>query len=226
MKFFYILNYILLTIALLGGLYGLSQYRNLRKSFVWLAVFLLFSSLAQFLAIYLGSRFGTNKVFLSLLTPFYYILIYLIFSNFSKNRITLKANNLVFILGSIPIFIYTVISINKGGLAIEAISIANVVYSIASMIFFLDLLNTPIKISPFRLPKFYVLTAFLFYHSAIFFFWTSQSLFKTELNKMSLALVNIVMLLIYYTILSVSIIVERKHNPEKAYSNKTERAKK
>ena len=216
MKLFYLLNNTLLIIAVLGGLYGLSQYKNIRKSFLWLSVFLLFSGLAQFLAIYLGYKFGNNKTFLSLLTPFYYIFIYLIFSNFSKNRLTLKVNNLVFIFGSIPIFIYTVIAINKGALAIEAISISNVVYSIAAMIFFLDLLNRPIKISPFRLPKFYALTAFLFYHSAIFFFWTSQSLFKTELNKISLGMVNNVMLLIYYTILSVAIIVERKHNPEKA----------
>lgn len=223
MKVLYFLNYILLSIALFGGLFGLSQYKKIRRSFVWLSVFLLFSGLAQFLAIYLGSRLGTNKVFLSLLTPFYYIFIYLIFSNFSKNKLTLKANNLVFIIGSVPVFIYTVIAINKGALAIEAISITNVVYSIGAMIFFLDLLNTPIKISPFRLPKFYALTAFLFYHSAIFFFWTSQSLFKTELNKMSLGMVNVVMLLIYYSILSVAIIVERKHNPEKADSNKIDR---
>lgn len=209
------LNYIALTIATLGGLYGLSQYKHIRKSFFWLAVFLLFSGLAQFLAIYIGKLYGTNRVYLNLLTPFYYIFIYLIFSNFSKNKLTLIANNIVFIVGSLPVLIYSIMAINKGMLAIEAISITNMVYSIAAMIFFLDILNTPIKLSPFKLPKFYALTAFLFYHAAIFFFWTSQKLFKTELNQVSLAMVNVVMLLIYYCILGGALIVERKYNPEK-----------
>lgn len=220
MKTYYILNYILLSIAVLGGLFGLSQYKKIRISFLWLAVFLLFSGLAQFLAIYLGKTYGNNRAFLSLLTPFYFLLIYLIFSNFSKNKLTLIANNIVFIVGSLPILIYTVIAINKGHLAIEAISIANMVYSIAAMIFFLDILNTPIKFSPFKLPKFYALTAFLFYHSAIFFFWTSQKLFKTDMNKLSLAILNMVMLLIYYIILCGALIVERKYNPENSDSKK------
>lgn len=220
MKFFLILNYILLSIAVLGGLFGLSQHKYIRKSFIWLAVFLLFSGLAQFLAIYLGTKYGNNKIYLSLLTPFYYILIYLIFSNFSKNKLTIKANNLVFIIGSLPILIYTVISINKVEVAIEAISIANVVYSIAAMIYFLDILNTPLKFSPFKLPKFYALTAFLFYHSAIFFFWTSQKFFQTEMNKVSLNMVNVFMVLIYYCVLFGALIVERKYNPEQTDSHK------
>lgn len=222
MKIYHILNYILLSIALIGGLYGLSQYKKLRASFIWLAVFLLFSGLAQFSAIYLGRMFGTNRAFLNLLTPFYFILIYLIFSNFSKHKLTLIANNVVFIIGSLPILIYTFISINEDALAIEAISISNVVYSIAAMIFFLDILNTPIKFSPFRLAKFYALTAFLFYHSAIFFFWTSQKLFKTDMNKLSLAIINAVMLLIYYCILFGALIIERKYNPDRLHSDRME----
>ena len=224
MKIYNILNYVLLSIATLGGLYGLSQFKKIRISFFWLSVFLLFSGLAQFLAIYIGGRFGNNRFYLNMLTPFYYILIYLIFSNFSKDKLTLKANNIVFIIGSLPVFIYTVIAINKGALAVEAISITNVVYSIAAMIFFLDILNRPIKISPFRLPKFYALTAFLFYHSAIFFFWTSQKLFQTEMNKLSLAMLNAVMLVIYYSVLFGALIVERNHNPEKSNSNKVNMA--
>src|SRR5690606_8606664 len=106
MKLLYILNFTLLSIALIGGLYGLTQYKKLRTSFLWLAVFLLFSGLAQFSALYLGRMFGTNRAFLNLLTPFYFILIYLIFSNFSKNKLTLIANNVVFIIGSLPILIY------------------------------------------------------------------------------------------------------------------------
>jgi len=223
MKIYYILNYILLSIAVIGGVFGLSQYKKIRISFFWLALFLLFSGLAQFLAIYLGRTFGSNRTYLSLLTPFYYILIYLIFSNFSKNKLTLIANNIVFIVGSLPILIYTGISIDKGVLAIEAISIANVVYSIAAMIFLLDILNTPIKFSPFKLPKFYALTAFLFYHSAIFFFWTSQKLFKTDMNKLSLAIINMVMLLFYYLILVTAVIVELRNNAETKDSSKIER---
>src|SRR5690606_40263299 len=136
---------------------------------------------------------------------------------------TLIANNIVFIVGSLPILIYTGISIDKGVLAIEAISIANVVYSIAAMIFLLDILNTPIKFSPFKLPKFYALTAFLFYHSAIFFFWTSQKLFKTDINKLSLAIINLVMLMIYYIVLIISLFVELKYNSNLKDSEKIER---
>jgi len=223
MKTFYLLNYILLSLAVLGGLFGLIQFKKLRTSFVWLAVFLLFSGLAQFLALYIGMKFGNNRAFLSLLTPFYYILIYLIFSNFSKNKLTLIANNIVFIIGSVPLLIFTGISIDNGVLAIEAISIANVVYSIAAMIFFLDIVNTPIKFSPFKLPKFYALTAFLFYHSAIFFFWTSQKLFKTDINKLSLAIINLVMLMIYYIVLIISLFVELKYNSNLKDSEKIER---
>ncbi len=209
--FFSVFMYFILAIATLGGIYGLIKRKSLRKAYLWLAIFLLSSGVLQYASIFVTYMYHTNVIFISMLTPIYYLLIYLIFSNLSKNRKTLFILNMVFLIGFVPLLLYSAKSISNGNLAIEAISIGNMVYSLGSMILFLDMVMEPFRTSPFKQAKFYVLTACLFYHSAIIFFWAVQKLFEGHVSSVSTNLINYFMLFIYYTILFGALIVENKY---------------
>lgn len=212
MNLFFASSILIFILALAGGFYGLFLFKYLRTSFRWLAVFLVFSGLAQILAVFVGRRYGTNELYSNLITPVYYILSYLIFAHFSKDKRTLIFNNVLFIIGAVFLFIFLAIDINQGILSKKAISIGNFVFSLAAFIFFFDMIKSPLKTSPLKMPKFYFLFAFLFYHSSIIFFWAAEALFKDYISKFSMAYLNIAMLFIYYCILIIALGVEIKSN--------------
>ena len=209
--FLQVFIYFILAIATMGGIYGLIKRKSLRKAYLWLAIFLLSSGVLQYASSYVAYVNHNNVIFISMLTPIYYLLIYLIFSNLSKNKRTLYIINIVFLIGFLPLLLYSAKAISNGNLAIEAISIGNMVYSLGSMILFLDMVMEPLPTSPFTQAKFYILTAFLFYHSAIIFFWATQKLYQGHQTSVSTNSINYFMLFIYYTILFGALIVEKKY---------------
>lgn len=119
-------------------------------------------------------------------------------------------------MGGITILILDAVAINKNGMAIEAITVSNLVFSIASMLYFLDMLRSSSFQSPFKSGKVYVLTGFLFYHAAIIFYWVAKTLVKSMDNQLeqtsyvSAEYINHVMLIVYYIILFVALVVEKR----------------
>ncbi len=204
--------YITLAIAFFGGVFGFIYLKRLRSSFKWLSAFLLFSALAQGFGQFLGQWYGTNLLYYNVILPVYYLLIYLIFANFSKDKRTLAINNILFAIGAIFLFIFLAIDINNGSKSDKAITICNLFYSLAAFILIFDMLRAPLKKSPLAMPEFYFLFGFLFYHSSIIFFWAADAIFKNESNKFSIAYVNITMLFIYYCTLTATLVVESKNN--------------
>jgi len=212
MAIFFKLVFITLTIAFFGGVYGLINLKRLRTSFKWLTVYLLFSVLAQVLGYFVGQGLGSNQIYFIVVSPFYYLLVYLIFANFTKNKRILAINNILFAIGALFLFVFLAIDIHAGNTSDKSVSICNFLYSLASFIFFFDMLKAPIKKSPLKTPEFYFLFGFLFYHSAVIFFQAADALFVNEFNKLSLNYLHVAMLIIYYCTLSASLVVENKNN--------------
>lgn len=108
------------------------------------------------------------------------------------------------------------VAINKGAVPVEAITVSNLVFSIASMLYFLDMLRNSTLQSPFKTGKVYALTGFLFYHAAIIFYWVARIMILTieagEVNTTyrSTEYINHFMLVIYYAILFVALVVEKR----------------
>lgn len=208
--------YILYFISIVAGVYGLVNHAYIRKSFIWISIFLLSSGVFQILSYILARAYQNNLLFNNAIILIYYVIIYLVFSNFTKNERTLRINNVLFIIGGIMILVLDAVAINKGAMAIEAITVSNLVFSIASMVYFLDLLRTSSLQSPFKNGKVYALTGFLFYHSAIIFYWvariilTSMEAGEEETSYRSTEYINHFMLVIYYTILFVALVVEKR----------------
>ena len=208
--------YILYLVSIVAGVYGLVNRAHIRKSFFWLSIFLLCSGVFQYTSHVLAKIYQNNLLWNNIILLIYYLIVYLIFVYFTKNPRTLRINNILFLIGGIIILVLDGVAINKGVMAFEAITVSNLVFSIASMLYFLDMLRTPSLQSPFRTGKVYALTGFLFYHTAIIFYWVAKILIEsmepgTGGSQSTLAAyVNHIMLIIYYIILFVALVVEKR----------------
>ena len=212
MSFHLIVLICLYSTAFLGGIYGLTQFKNLRLSFKWITVFLLFSGLVQAGALMIGTFYGTNRLYNNLTIPCFYLLSYLIFANLSKDKRTLAINNILFIVGAVFLFFFMAIDINLGIMSKKAISVGNLVFSLASFLFFFELIKKPLRKSPLQMPKFYFLFSFLFYHSSVIFIWAAKAMFENDTNQYSIQYLHVATLTAYYCILTASLVVESKNN--------------
>ena len=208
--------YILYFVSIVAGVYGLVNRANMRKSFFWLSIFLLSSGVFQVLSYILARVYHNNLLLYNITVLVYFLIVYLIFANFTKNKRTLRINNILFIIGGIAVLVLDAVAINKRGMAIEAITVSNLVFSIASMVYFLDMLRSSSLQSPFKTGKVYALTGFLFYHSAIIFYWVAKTLVRSletstdRASYTSAEVINHVMLVLYYAILFVALVVEKR----------------
>lgn len=208
--------YTLYFVSIVAGVYGLVNHAYIRKSYFWISIFLLSSGIFQIISFLLARVFQNNLWFHYIIIPIYYLILYLVFSNFTKNKRTLRVNNGLFIIGGFMILVFDAIAINKGTIAVEAITVSNLVFSIASMVYFLDMLRISSLQSPFKTGKVYALTGILFYHSAIIFYWVAKTLVESmETNAdvnhyISTEYVNHFMLIVYYVILLVALVVEKR----------------
>jgi len=213
---YYLSLYSLYLVSIVAGIYGLVNRKVIRKSFFWISIFLLLSGIFQIFAFLLAKNFQNNLWFMNAIIPIYYLILYLIYANFTKNQRTLTINNGLFIIGGIAILVLEGIAIHKNTLAYEAITVSNLVVSIAAMVYFLDMLGNSSLQSPFKTGKVYALSGFLFYHAAIIFYWVVRIiLMKMETGEVRAAYpvteyINHFMLIIYYAILFVALVVERR----------------
>lgn len=208
--------YLICAIAIGTGLYGLIVNKYMRTSFRWIAVFLLSAGLIQLAAYFSVLIFKTNLLLYNIATLFYYIVIYLVFAHFTRSKTISKINNILFLIGGIAILALVAFAINTNSLSIAAITISGFVFSVASMVYLLDLIRTPGSQSPFKTGKIYALGGILLYYSATIFFWASKKISASmnyNIPRESLIraeYINQVMIIIFYVILLISLVVEKK----------------
>lgn len=208
--------YTLYLVSIIAGVYGVVNRSYIRKSFFWISIFLLSSGVFQIISFGLAKVFQNNLWFHHVIVLIYYLNFYFVFSNFTKNKRTLRINNVLFIIGGVLILVLDAQAINNGVIAVEAITVSNLVFSIAAMVYFLDMLRVSSLQSPFKTGKVYALTGFLFYHSAIIFYWVAKTLAESmeagvgKSPYRSAEYINHAMLIIYYAILFVALVVEKR----------------
>lgn len=208
--------YTLCIIAVAAGIYGLANRKHLRTSFKLLSILLLSQGVIQYTAFLFIFIFKTNILLYNIATLFYFVIIYLVFANFTKNKNVLVLNNILFTIGGIAVLSLIAIAIYNNTPAIAAITISSFVFSVASMIYLLDMIRTPGTQSPFQTAKIYALAGILAYYSAIIFFWAYKKIsasMKYDLpseSVMRAEYINQVMLIIFYVLIFISLIVEKK----------------
>lgn len=207
--------YIICIISAAAGIYGLLNLKHIRESFKWISVYLLVSGIFQYLGYIFSKIYYSNKLWYNLIILIYFILIYLVFYHFTKSKTIQRFNHFLFIIGGFVILILDVRAIHMDVLSIDAITMSSLVYSIASMVYLLDMLRTPGVQLPFKTGKVYALAGILLYNSAIIFFWAAKKVTLQMNNESiqgfmySLEIINQVMLVVFYVILFLSLRIEK-----------------
>lgn len=211
-----ILLYTLCIIAVAAGIYGLINQKHLRKSFKWLSILLLSQGIIQYTAYLFILIFKSNILLYNVATLFYFLVMFIVFANFTKSKSVLVFNNILFTIGGVAVLTLIAIAIYNNSVAIAAITISSFVFSLASMVFLLDMIRTPGTQSPFKTAKIYALAGILVYYSAIIFFWAYKKIsasmnyeIPTE-NILRAEYINQIMLIIFYVIIFISLVVEKK----------------
>lgn len=205
-----VLRFTIYALAIGGSILCFVNYKKLPAGFFWLGIYLLFAALSQVTGFLLAARAISNIELYNIIIFPYTLFSYLIYYKLTDIKRIRLGLNIVFAIGLALVCVSIVQDVIISEFSFRALLISSLVAVVGSLLSLYGKIKNPMHISPLKMGWLWVLMGFLFYYSSTFSYWIAYRFTENIIDRSTLALINVTLVLIFYLILLTAIIVQLK----------------